>query len=409
MAGTFSSKAHSFKIDNRNFHFDPTTRCSWADGGDLLGPLEQQITPKNSNELSYLVLQLTNACNMNCAYCYESRGIIKNMHISTAKKAINELLDRKKKKHLSIHFFGGEPLLCYDLIKDIVYYSETLRASCDYHISTNGLLLDEEIISFLQKHNFRVLISWDGSIDETCRKKPDGSNATKNVLKSINRTVDSYTQQKNNVQIRITVTRLSKSLSKSINTLLDVGINRFILKDVADLELGFDSQNQEYAFNLYNDLANYYSNQVMTGNSFHIYGRATGFTTILKDLNKPMPRKHGCGCGINRVTLLPEGEYLPCNRYDLEEMNLGCVHSGLSQDHKKTCKSLSTPSNCSECFARLVCGGVCHGAANQYTTWQPPDGEECILTRYRVLRSVALRHQFYEAGISDNLLTGARR
>jgi len=409
MKDSIGSKAHTFEMNNRVFYFDPSTRCSWIEGGYQLGPLEQQIKVHKASGVSYLMLHLTNACNINCAYCYESRGASETMPLTIAKEAIDDILGRQSTKHLSVHFFGGEPLLCSDLITDVVDYCESLDASCDYHISTNGLLLQDDMILFLKKHNFRILISWDGSSYESCRKWPDGSNTTADVFESIRQTADAFAEQENNVQIRITVTRLTRSLQDTVNTLLQAGVSRFVLKDAADDKLGFQSQHREYAIRLYDELATYYSHLIMNAQPFYLYGRATGFTTVLKDINRPNPRKGGCGCGVSRLTVLPGGEYVPCSRYDGEHMKLGCIQSGLSKNYENLCKMLRAPDACEQCYARFVCGGVCHGASRRHQTWMPPDGEECILTRYRVIRAVALRHQLHEAGISDNLLTGVRQ
>lgn len=381
----------TLSVNGEVLTFCPSTRRSWSADGQEIGPQSGSTGHRDTVSVTHLVLQLTTDCNMSCEYCYETKLRRDPMSLDVAIEAVSQAIAKRGRKPICIHFFGGEPLLHFPTIVQIVEHARSLSGAVSFQISTNGVLLDDDVLAFVNEHAFRLIVSWDGGRGHTFRRTATGCDVSGGLLRTL-RSQCQRTDVANNIAVRYTVTPMSKGIVDDIRLLVDTGVRNVILKDVTSVSHGLEWDSPDLPKSLYAQLAEYYLRCRRAALEINLEGRGVGYTTILQHINGLRPRVIGCQCGLTSITVTPDGTYIPCSRYSDQRLSLGSVKSALNDGVRRLAQIPVRPAACDNCFARPACGGPCHAVVQHYPSMAPPDGQPCVMTRHRVSYAIWLRH-----------------
>lgn len=350
-------------------------------------PLEI-ITGMLDNYTSTLVLQLTQRCNLRCSYCaytintdeiHHRKHSNHDMTWEIAKEAVDfYLIHSKKVKYPSVAFYGGEPLLKFDLIKSIILYVEkTFRGKkVDFRITTNGTLLTEDVISFFEDHNVLLTVSLDGSKhihDEHRRFAANGKGSYDVIKKNLKRIKKEHPLYINKCSINMVMD--SQNEFKELN--------RFFLEDKE--EIGVESVMTTEIDDLFSEQKNIYSDNYMNGRSYQFflkymeyfgripYGKLSDIIDymVFQDINSALDFARmeelaykeiigGC-CIPGQLHLLCDykGDFFPCERVNEKNpmMNIGNIQDGYFYDkiERLLCLHNENEKKCLECWASRHC------------------------------------------------------
>ncbi len=332
---------------------------------------------RNAIPLKTLVLQVTDACNLGCHYCYycqAERAPQKKksspMTVEMAQKAVDFLFDHSGNlKELVLVFFGGEPLLGFDLISSTVAYARS-RASekekkIDFAITTNATLLTDKVIRFLNQNRIGVTVSIDGSqeIHDRHRRFPDGSPSYNVILPKIKNLVELI--QNKPVVARVTVAKDAINAPEILEHLLDLGF----------AEAGFapvTTQDQSYQLDPdeMNVLLSQFKTLADTFLDFARQDRFLGFTNLidlLVELNEGDVKNYPCGAGLSLFSVDAQGRLYLCqrltgeNRFCMGDLFTGFDLPKLKRFRRQT--EINRKETCKLCWARTICAGGCYHEA----------------------------------------------
>jgi uncharacterized protein len=323
-----------------------------------------------------LCLHISHDCNLRCKYCFASTGDFGGersmMSPEVGKKAIDLLIKESEKRiNLEVDFFGGEPLLNFDTVKEILEYALTKEKEYNkkfrFTITTNALLLNKENVDYINKHMGNIVLSIDGrpEINDNMRFRVDGRGSYKEILPKIKEVADLRNQDK--YYVRGTYTRENLDFSKDVLHLADQGFKQISVEPVvAAKDSGYDLREEDLPqlFEEYEKLAKEYVKRKNDGEGFN-------FFHFMIDLNQgPCVAKRitGCGSGHEYLAVTPDGDIYPCHQFvGMEEFKVGKVDDGiLNANIQKYFKdsNVYTKPECMECWAKFYCSGGC--AANSY-------------------------------------------
>ncbi len=323
-----------------------------------------------------LCLHICHDCNLRCKYCFASTGSFGGhrtmMDVETGKKAIDFLIEKSAgRRNLEVDFFGGEPLMNFDVVKQIVEYARIREKETGknfrFTITTNAILLNEDNKEFINKNMHNVVLSIDGRKETNDRMRPrvDGSGTYDSILPKIKDLADSRNQDK--YYVRGTFTRENLDFSKDVLHLADEGFKQISIEPVvAAKDSGYDIREQdlEKLFSEYEMLADEYVKRGKTDEAFNFFH----FMIDLKQGPCVIKRLGGCGSGHEYLAVTPEGDLYPCHQFVGDEnFKMGNVHQGVfNSDFQKNFQKSNVYSKkeCSECWAKFYCSGGC--AANAY-------------------------------------------
>lgn len=354
--------------------------------------------PKNSvPTLTTLSLIMATDCNLRCRYCYADEGTYHRprslMDISTAKRAVDFLIRKSHRaKEVGISFFGGEPLLNYDCITQLVPYAidrfECNGQRCSFSITTNGTLLTVDKVAFFEKYNFGYIVSLDGpqNINDQNRIFPDGTGSYDSVMRRLSQLADAYSGFSHKVTIRATFTGKDHDLVSSLSHLRTVGFSKISLESCSPVpkHLAIDKENLSDVLTDYDAAAKWYLEQLQSGDRFAFYHMHQLFFQVAEGTK----RISQCGAGRGYLAVAPDGVLYPCHRLVGDETYaMGSVFTGADSKIQSLFGSVSVPykQQCRSCWARYICGGGCHATAVQFNhdILQPFD-VECELMKYRI-------------------------
>jgi len=331
-------------------------------------------------EYQNAMLYLTNDCNLNCAYCFveKDKG---SMSYKTGKASIDFMLNQaKNSKRISINFFGGEPLLQYQLIKRLIKYGKNKEKA--YHkrihfgITTNGTLFTPEIVDFFKKNNIGILLSFEG--DKKRMEKVKGKEAYKKCIWA----VKELKRRKFKITARTTVEPSDLRLVDFTKHIFSLGFD-----NISFVGVGEERWNQKKTDEAFMELAKYYINQVKRGNVLEL-NYLHRYLAIKHKIKQPSPVPCGAGRGMVGVTV--DGKILPCHHPEawLKDYVLGDVFEGKINQEKRSIFLKYKRDDfigCDNCLARSYCIGCC--LARSYTVegnmFQPSEGH-CIWVKARV-------------------------
>ena len=325
-----------------------------------------------------LCLHIAHDCNLACKYCFAEEGEYHGrralMSFEVGKKAIDFLLENSgNRRNLEVDFFGGEPLMNWNVVKQIVEYGRSKETEFDkkfrFTLTTNGMLLNDEVMEFANREMSNVVLSLDGrkEVNDAMRPTRGGKGSYDVIVPKFKK----FAEQREGVKdyyIRGTFTRNNLEFSKDVIHFADLGFRQTSMEPVVGEE------DESYAIRWedipkvkeeYDILAKEYIKRKKEGRGFNFFH----FNIDLKQGPCVAKRLSGCGSGTESLAVTPWGDFYPCHQFvGKEEFLLGNVDTGIVKNdicnEFKLCNVYAKPK-CRDCFARFYCSGGC--AANSYS------------------------------------------
>ena len=331
---------------------------------------------KRKTVVKALCLHIAHDCNLACQYCFAGKGEYNGdrslMSLEVGKKALDFLVENSgSRRNLEVDFFGGEPLMNWDVVKEIVAYGRSLEEQYDkkfrFTLTTNGMLLNDEVIEFANREISNVVLSVDGrkEIHDFMRPTPGGQGSYDIIMPKFKKLADSRNQQ--NYYVRGTYTHNNLDFSKDVLSLADMGFEQISVEPVVSLpEEPYAIKEEDIPLLLeqYDILAKEMIKREKEGKGF------TFFHFMIDLTQGPCVAKRlsGCGSGTEYLAVTPWGDLYPCHQFvGIDEFLLGNVFEGIKRtdicDEFKLCNVYAKPK-CRDCFARFYCSGGC--AANSF-------------------------------------------
>ncbi len=341
----------------------------------LLYKEETTAYPVKSGEVKALCLHICHDCNLRCRYCFADEGAYhatrEMMSLETAKAAIDFLIrESGNRKVLEVDFFGGEPLMNLNVIKETVCYAKAEAAKRGkrflFTTTTNGVLLDDDAVKFLNEEMENVVLSLDGrkEVHDLVRKTVNGKGSFDVVIEKIKKFVRSRGDK--HYYVRGTFTAKNLDFSKDVLFLADNGFDSLSVEPVVtDIEdLAIKEEHLPLIEREYEVLCDEYVAREARGEGFNFFH----FNVDLEGGPCLSKRVSACGAGNEYFSVVPNGDVYPCHQFAGDpKWKMGNVFEGkLDEDiREKFAKScLFTRKKCGDCFAKFICSGGC--SANNY-------------------------------------------
>ncbi len=343
---------------------------------DSFEPMASTLKEKTSGVVKALCLHVAHTCNLNCAYCFASQGKYEGeravMSLETGKRALDFLIESSGTRHnLEVDFFGGEPLMNFDVVKELVAYAREREKETGknfrFTLTTNGMLIDDDVIEFANRECANVVLSLDGRKEIHDRYRVDyaGNGSFDKIVPKFQKLVEARGGK--NYYMRGTFTHANPDFLKDIETMLDLGFRELSMEPVVcapDSPSALTKEDIEIVMEQYEKLAELMLAQYKEGKPFTFYHYMIdleGGPCIYKRIS-------GCGSGTEYMAVTPWGDLYPCHQFVGDEtFKLGNIWDGVTnttcQNEFKACNVYSRPE-CADCWAKLYCSGGC--AANAY-------------------------------------------
>lgn len=347
----------------------------WA--ADTFEPLAGDLKEKSAGIVKALCLHVAHTCNLNCAYCFASQGNYHGeravMSYEVGKQALDFLMDHSGTRHnLEVDFFGGEPLMNWQVVKDLVAYARSVEKergkNFRFTLTTNGMLIDDDVIDFANKEMHNVVLSLDGRKEVHDRYRVDyaGKGSWETIVPKFQKLVASRPADKT-YYMRGTFTHENPDFLEDIKTMLDLGFDELSMEPVVcapDDPAALTEADLNIVFDQYEKLAQLMLERRKAGKPFTFYHYMldlAGGPCVYKRIS-------GCGSGTEYMAVTPTGELYPCHQFVGEEdFKLGDIWKGVTnpavQEQFAACNVYTRPQ-CADCWAKLYCSGGC--AANAF-------------------------------------------
>ncbi len=323
-----------------------------------------------------LCLHVAHTCNLNCSYCFAAQGKYQGkralMSAEVGRRAIDFLIENSgHRRNLDVDFFGGEPLMNWDVVKEIVRYARSLEEKHNknfrFTLTTNGMNVDDEVIDFANKEMSNVVLSLDGREEVHDRLRRDYKN--RGSWATIVPKFQEFVRRRDGKQyyIRGTYTHFNTDFMEDIKTMLDLGFRELSLEPVVCEEsdpYALTEEDLPILFEQYDLLAKEILKREAEGDPFTFYH----FTLDLCHGPCIYKRISGCGAGTEYYAVTPWGQLFPCHQFVSDcHFSMGDIWNGVknveAQDEFKCC-NVYAHEECKSCWARLYCSGGC--AANAF-------------------------------------------
>ena len=343
---------------------------------DNFEPMAGKLKQKSAGVIKALCMHIAHTCNLNCSYCFASQGKYHGdralMSFEVGKRALDFLVENSGSRHnLEVDFFGGEPLMNFDVVKQLVAYARSIEKEAGknfrFTLTTNGMLIDDDVIEFANKECSNVVLSLDGRKEVHDRYRVDyaGNGSWERIVPKFQKLVEA--REGKNYYMRGTFTHANPDFLKDIEKMLELGFTELSMEPVVGPESDPSSLTAEdlpIVLEQYEKLAELMLKRHREGKPFTFYH----YMIDLKGGPCIYKRISGCGSGTEYMAVTPWGDLYPCHQFVGEEkFKLGNVFDGVSnfeaQEDFAACNVYSRPE-CRECWARLYCSGGC--AANAY-------------------------------------------
>ena len=332
---------------------------------------------KRNTVIKALCLHIAHTCNLNCEYCFASQGKYHGeralMSLEVGKRAIDFLIENSGSRvNLEVDFFGGEPLMNFDVVKEIVAYARSIEKQHNknfrFTLTTNGMLVDDDIIEFANKECHNVVLSLDGrkEIHDNLRKTINGKGSYDVIVPKF----QEFVKRRGNkgYYVRGTFTHNNTDFTNDIFHMADLGFTELSMEPVVcapsdPYALTYDDL--PVLFDQYEILAKEMIKREKEGRPitfYHYMIDLTGGPCIYK-------RVAGCGVATEYLAVTPAGDLYPCHQFvGDDEMIVGNIYEGITHpetvDMFRGNNNLYTRDECRNCWAKLYCAGGC--AANNY-------------------------------------------
>ena len=343
---------------------------------DNFAPMAGKLKEKTAGVVKALCLHIAHTCNLNCSYCFASQGKYHGdravMSFEVGKRALDFLIENSgTRRNLEVDFFGGEPLMNFDVVKELVAYARSIEKekgkNFRFTLTTNGVLVDDDVIDFANRECANVVLSLDGRKEIHDRYRVDyaGNGSWEKIVPKFQKFVEARGGK--NYYMRGTFTHANPDFLEDIKVMLDLGFNELSMEPVVcapgdPSEL--TPEDMEIVKKQYEDLAFLMLEKDKEGKPFTFYHYMidlTGGPCIYKRIS-------GCGSGTEYMAVTPWGDLYPCHQFVGEEkFKLGNIWDGVTNKETQ-CEfaacNVYAHEECRDCWARLYCSGGC--AANAY-------------------------------------------
>ncbi len=380
------------------------------DEGSLLSHDSGELPKSVNKSLKSICLNVAHICNLACPYCFASGGSYKGdealMTLEVGRKAIDFLFNNSfGRKIVEVDFFGGEPLLNFQLIKDVVTYGENkakeFKKSIKWSMTTNGVLLDEKVCEFLQKHNVGTVLSIDGrkQVHDKYRYFKDKSGSYDKVVSNY----QSFKEYSDDYVARGTFTKSNLDFYNDVELLKDLGFEHLSMEPVIGGDLTYDDLDD--IRESYDILAEKYLDWLVKETPldfFHFNINLKGGPCIYKRIT-------ACGAGFEYLAITPIGDIFPCHQlienkdYRIGNIMNNSFDNKLSDEFKNI--NIYTKEKCANCWARFYCSGGCHSNNLKYGgDLSSPDDLSCEIQKIRFETAIYVQAQKLFRELSDKNL-----
>ncbi len=350
--------------------------CGKLFSPDTFEGMAGHLKEKTAGVVKALCLHIAHTCNLNCAYCFASQGKYHGdravMSFEVGKQALDFLVANSgTRRNLEVDFFGGEPLMNFDVVKQLVAYARSIEKEHNknfrFTLTTNGLLIDDDVIDFANRECSNVVLSLDGRKEIRHHYRVDyaGNGSWEKIVPKFQKLVAARGGK--NYYMRGTFTHANPDFLKDIQVMLDLGFNELSMEPVvcapgdpsklteADLPIVLDQYERLAELMLERD------REDRPFTFYHYMIDLTGGPCIYKRIS-------GCGSGTEYMAVTPWGDLYPCHQFVGEEkFKLGNIWQGVTNKETQcdfaSCNVYARP-DCRDCWAKLYCSGGC--AANAY-------------------------------------------
>lgn len=363
---------------------------------------------KRDPALKALCLHVAHTCNLNCEYCFAAQGKYHGeralMSFEVGRDALDFLIKSSGTRHnLEVDFFGGEPLMNFDVVKRLVAYARSIEKQHNKHfrftLTTNGMLLDDEVIDFANREMDNVVLSLDGrrEVNDRFRKTVGGVGSYDVIVPKFQNFVKARGEK--SYYMRGTFTHGNVDFTEDISNMLELGFDQLSMEPVVcppSEPYALTEQDKPELFRQYEKLADMMIERREQGRPFTFYHY------MLDLMAGPCIYKRisGCGSGTEYLAVTPTGELYPCHQFvGNKDYLMGDIYSGITRadirDRFKRCNAYSR-KECDGCWARLYCSGGC--AANAFNATGDINGVYgygCDLFKKRIECAIMLQVDEY--------------
>ncbi len=340
--------------------------------GDMAGTLKE----RSGNVIKALCLHVAHTCNLNCSYCFASQGKYHGeravMSFEVGKRALDFLMENSgTRRNLEVDFFGGEPLMNWDVVKQLVEYARSVekehKKNFRFTLTTNGMLVDDEVIDFCNREMSNVVLSLDGrqEIHDRLRVDYAGHGSYEKIVPKFQKFVQARGGK--NYYMRGTFTHANPDFTNDVFHMADLGFTELSMEPVVCAPgdpAALTPEDLEIVKEQYEILAKDMLRREEEGKPitfYHYMIDLTGGPCIYKRIS-------GCGSGTEYMAVTPWGDLYPCHQFVGEEKyKLGDIFNGVTnndlREEFRACNAYARPE-CKDCWAKLYCSGGC--AANAY-------------------------------------------
>ena len=343
---------------------------------DTFEPLAGELKERSAGVVKALCLHVAHTCNLNCAYCFASQGKYRGeralMSFEVGKRALDFLIENSgSRRNLEVDFFGGEPLMNFEVVKRLVEYARSVEKAAGknfrFTLTTNGVLIDDDVIDFANREMSNVVLSLDGrkEVHDHFRVDYAGRGSWDVIVPKFQKLV--ATRGGKNYYMRGTFTHHNPDFLEDIRAMLDLGFTELSMEPVVcapDDPSALTREDMPVVLEQYEKLAGLMAERRREGRPFTFYH----YMLDLKGGPCVYKRISGCGSGTEYMAVTPWGDLYPCHQFVGEEaFRLGDVWHGVTatetQAQFAACNVYTRPE-CADCWARFYCSGGC--AANAY-------------------------------------------
>ena len=325
-----------------------------------------------------MCLNVAHDCNLRCEYCFAAKGDFGTgrelMSFDIGKKAIDFMIANSgTRRNLEVDFFGGEPLMNFDVVKQIVNYARSIEKSYGknfrFTITTNGLLLTDDKINFINKEMSNVVLSLDGrkEINDKLRVTPNNKGCYDVIVPNYQQLVSSRNDK--DYYVRGTFTKHNLDFTKDVLHIAELGFDQLSIEPVVSdplLDYSIKEADLPEVFEEYEKLANEIIKRKKDGKCFN-------FFHFMIDLDQgpcAIKRLRGCSCGNEYIAITPNGDIFPCHQFVGEdEFKMGNLkdntfNQGMKLQFSKA--NVYSKEDCRNCWARFYCSGGCNANNQKY-------------------------------------------
>ena len=343
---------------------------------DTFEPMADTLKAKTAGVVKALCLHIAHTCNLNCSYCFASQGKYHGeravMSYEVGKRALDFLIENSgTRRNLEVDFFGGEPLLNFEVVKDLVKYARSIEKekgkNFRFTLTTNGVLIDDDVIDFANKEMSNVVLSLDGrkEIHDRFRVDYAGNGSFDKIVPKFRKLVEARGGK--NYYMRGTFTHANPDFLEDIKVMLNLGFNELSMEPVVCAEgdsAELTDEDIKVVMEQYEKLAELMLERHKEGRPFTFYH----YMIDLKGGPCIYKRISGCGSGTEYMAVTPWGDLYPCHQFvGDEKYRLGDIYVGVTNTEKQAefaACNVYAKEECRDCWAKLYCSGGC--AANAY-------------------------------------------